>query len=184
MLKRIFVLILLTLSCPAVAAEPMRRVFIAGDSTASAYGPERAPREGWGQVLHSYLDKTWEVRNHAQSGRSARSFIEQGWLDGIAKDLRKGDVLLIQFGHNDEKIEDPARYNEPLQAYPQWLMRYVSLARERGATPILITPVARRKFDHGQLLDTHGLYSQSVLDLAKRDRSHRHQHELAARAGR
>ncbi len=162
-------LILLLSAAAATAAEPTRRVFIAGDSTASAYGPERAPREGWGQALGSYLDTTWDVRNHAQSGRSARSFIDQGWLDGIDKELRKGDVLLIQFGHNDEKIEDPARYNEPLQAYPQWLMRYVSLARGRGATPILITPVARRKFDHGQLLDTHGLYSQSVRDLAAKE---------------
>ncbi len=169
MLKRIFLLTFFMLAGSAAAAEPVRRVFIAGDSTASEYGVERAPRTGWGQVLQTYLDKTWEVRNHAQSGRSSRSFIDQGWLDGIAKELHKGDVLLIQFGHNDEKIEDAARYNEPLQAYPQWLMRYVTLARERGATPILITPVARRKFDHGQLLDTHGLYSQAVRDLAKRE---------------
>lgn len=170
MLKRIFLLTFFMLTWQAAAAEPVRRVFIAGDSTASEYGPERAPRTGWGQVLQTYLDKSWEVRNHAQSGRSARSFIDQGWLNGIAKDLRKDDVLLIQFGHNDEKIEDPARYNEPLQAYPQWLMRYVTLARERGAVPILVTPVARRKFDHGQLLDTHGLYPQAVRDLAERER--------------
>lgn len=171
MLKRALVLVFFLATFGAAAAEPVRRVFIAGDSTASEYGPERAPRTGWGQVLQTYLDAdAWEVRNHAQSGRSARSFIDQGWLDGIAKDLRKGDVLLIQFGHNDEKIEDPARYNEPLQAYPQWLMRYVALARERGAVPILITPVARRKFDHGQLLDTHGLYPQAVRDLAERER--------------
>ena len=170
MLKRTFLLTFLMLAWSATAAEPVRRVFIAGDSTASEYGPERAPRTGWGQVLQTYLDAgAWQVRNHAQSGRSARSFIDQGWFDGIAKDLRKGDVLLIQFGHNDEKIEDPTRYNEPTQAYPQWLMRYVTLARERGATPILITPVARRKFDHGQLLDTHGPYSQAVRDLAKRE---------------
>ncbi|RYG13271.1 MAG: cupin domain-containing protein [Burkholderiales bacterium] len=163
-------LILLSAAGTATAAEPVRRVFIAGDSTASAYGPERAPREGWGQRLQTFLDdKAYVVRNHAQSGRSARSFIDQGWLDGIAKDLRSGDVLLIQFGHNDEKIEDPARYNEPLQAYPQWLMRYVSLARERGAVPILVTPVARRKFDHGQLLDTHGLYAHSVRALAQKE---------------
>lgn len=148
-----------------------RRVFIAGDSTASAYGPERAPRQGWGMQLQSFLDaKAWSVRNHAQSGRSARSFIEQGWLDGIAKELRRGDVLLVQFGHNDAKVEDPARYNEPRDAFPAWLMRYVALARERGATPILVTPVARRKFDRGQLLDTHGLYTQSVRDLAARER--------------
>lgn len=154
-----------------VAAEPApRRVLIAGDSTASAYGPERAPRQGWGQQLQAFLDPAaWEVRNHAQSGRSARSFIEQGWLDGIDKELRRNDVLLIQFGHNDEKVEDPSRHNEPRDAFPAWLMRYVRLARERGATPILITPVARRKFDHGQLLDTHGLYTQAVRDLAARE---------------
>ena len=169
MLKRIFLLTLFMLAWPAGAAQPAHRVFIAGDSTASAYGPERAPRTGWGQVLPSFLDSSWEVRNHAQSGRSSRSFIDQGWLDGIARDLRQGDVLLIQFGHNDEKIEDAARYNEPLHDFPQWLMRYVGLARERGATPILVTPLARRKFDHGQLLDTHGLYAQAVRQLAARE---------------
>lgn len=170
MLKLTFVLVISLMALQATAAEPVRRAFIAGDSTASAYGPERAPRTGWGQVLDTYLDESWEVRNHAQSGRSSRSFVEEGWFDGIARDLRKGDVLLIQFGHNDEKIEDSTRYNEPVQAFPQWLMRYVSLARERGATPILVTPLARRKFDHGQLLDTHGLYSQAVRTLAARER--------------
>ena len=147
-----------------------RQIFIAGDSTASEYGPERAPRQGWGQVLDSFLDDSFAVRNHAKSGRSARSFIEEGWFDGIAKDIRAGDVLLIQFGHNDEKIEDPTRYNEPREAFPQWLMRYVTMARAKGATPILITPVARRTFDHGkQLLDTHGLYAQAVRELAQRE---------------
>ena len=169
MLKWSFLLILSTAACSVAAAEPVRQVFIAGDSTASQYGTERAPREGWGQQLQTFLDDSYVVRNHAQSGRSSRSFIDQGWFDGIAKEIKKGDVLLIQFGHNDEKIEDPTRYNEPAQAFPQWLMRYVTLAREKGATPILITPLARRKFDHGQLLDTHGLYSQAVRALAERE---------------
>ncbi|WP_183961629.1 cupin domain-containing protein [Chiayiivirga flava] len=147
------------------------RVFIAGDSTASTYGPERAPRTGWGQVLQTFLDPAaYEVRNHAQSGRSSRSFIEQGWLDGIDAELRAGDVLLIQFGHNDEKIEDSARYTEPREAFARWLLRYVTLARERGATPILVTPVARRVFDHGQLLDTHGVYGDAVRALARREK--------------
>ncbi|MDH5834272.1 cupin domain-containing protein, partial [Luteimonas kalidii] len=151
----------------AHAAGP-RRVFIAGDSTASAYPAERAPREGWGMRLQPWLADGWEVRNHAQSGRSARSFIEQGWLAAIARDLRAGDVLLVQFGHNDAKVEDPARYSDPGTAYPAWLMRYVDLALERGATPVLVTPVARRKFDGGQLLDTHGPFPQAVRDLAAR----------------
>ncbi|MHC9086954.1 GDSL-type esterase/lipase family protein [Luteimonas sp. RIT-PG2_3] len=151
------------------AGPATRHVFIAGDSTASEYPAERAPRTGWGQKLGARLGDGWDVRNHARSGRSARSFIEQGWLDGIANELSAGDVLLIQFGHNDARREDPARYNEPRQAYPQWLMRYVTLARERGATPVLVTPVARRIFDHGQLLDTHGAYPQAMRDLAERE---------------
>lgn len=156
--------------CAFAHAAPPRQVFIAGDSTASHYGPERAPREGWGQQLQGFLDEdAYVVRNHAQSGRSSRSFIAEGWFDGMAKEMRAGDVLLIQFGHNDEKIEDPTRYNEPQRAFPEWLMRYVELARDKGATPILVTPVARRKFDRGQLLDTHGLYAQAVRDLAQRE---------------
>jgi lysophospholipase L1-like esterase/mannose-6-phosphate isomerase-like protein (cupin superfamily) len=158
----------------SAAAQSPREVFIVGDSTASEYGPERAPRQGWGMQLQSFLDPAvWQVRNHAQSGRSSRSFIEEGWLAPIEKSLSRGDVLLIQFGHNDEKAEDTTRYNEPAQAFPQWLMRYVALARAKGATPILLTPLARRKFERGskidQLLDTHGAYSIAVRELAKRE---------------
>ena len=163
--------LLLALAAPAAAEEggTPRRIFIAGDSTASDYPPDRAPREGWGQQFAPWVAEGWEVRNHAQSGRSARSFVEQGWLDGIARELRAGDVLLVQFGHNDAKVEDPARYNDPADAYPRWLMRYVALARERGATPVLLTPVTRRVFDHGQLLHTHGPYPQAVRALARRE---------------
>ncbi|HWU69828.1 MAG TPA: cupin domain-containing protein [Pseudoxanthomonas sp.] len=162
------------MSLHAHAASP-RRVFVVGDSTASEYGPERAPRQGWGMQLQSFLDpKAWQVRNHAQSGRSSRSFIEEGWLEPVARELRKGDVLLIQFGHNDEKAEDPTRYDEPTRAFPQWLMRYLVLAHNNGATPLLITPLARRKFEPGtrssQLLDTHGVYAQAVRELAARER--------------
>jgi lysophospholipase L1-like esterase len=151
-----------------------RQVFIVGDSTASQYGAERAPREGWGMQLQSCLDPAaWQVRNHAQSGRSSRSFIEEGWLKPVEAELHRGDVLLIQFGHNDEKFEDPTRYDAPATAFPQWLMRYVALARAKGATPILVTPLARRKFEHGskldQLLDTHGAYSIAVRTLASRE---------------
>lgn len=168
-MRRWLTLFVLLLPVFAHAKEPVRQVFIAGDSTASEYGPERAPRQGWGQQLQTYLDAGFVVRNHAKSGRSARSFIGEGWLEGITQDIGQGDVLLIQFGHNDAKQEAPERYNEPRTAFSLWLMRYITLAREHGATPILITPVARRKFDHGQLLDTHGLYAQAVRDLAARE---------------
>ena len=154
----------------AGAQSQPHRVFIAGDSTAAEYGPERAPRNGWGQQLQGFLDPAYfQVRNHAMGGRSSRSFIDEGRLEPVVRELRKGDVLLIQFGHNDAKYEDPRRYNEPEQAYPQWLMRYVSAARVRGATPILLTPVSRRVWDFGSLLDTHARYTQAVRELAARE---------------
>lgn len=157
------------LVCTIVQATP-HQVFIASDSTAAEYGPERAPQAGWGQMLQSYLDPAkWQVRNHARGGRSARSFIDEGRLDSIAGEIGPGDVLLIQFGHNDAKFEDPTRYDDPKDAYPRYLQRYVALARDKGATPILITPPARLLYDYGALLDTHGLYTESMQALAARE---------------
>ena len=146
---------------------PPLRIVVAGDSTASEYEAERWPRRGWGQELPGWFDLSVEVRNRAQSGRSARSFIEQGWLYDVARDLRAGDLLLIQFGHNDEKRDDPARYNEPQHAFPLWLMQYVELARRVGATPVLLTPVARRYFVAGRAIDRHGPYAEAVRALAR-----------------
>ncbi len=166
---RLLLSLSLLIAAPGALCAP-HRVFIAGDSTAAEYGPERAPQAGWGQALQSYLDPaTWEVRNHAKGGRSTRSFIEEKRLDAIAAELRRGDVLLIQFGHNDAKREDPTRYTEPATAYPQYLLRYVQLARDKGATPVLVTPVARLLYDFGSLLDTHALYTQAMKQLAQRE---------------
>ncbi|MGH8036454.1 MAG: GDSL-type esterase/lipase family protein [Stenotrophomonas sp.] len=168
-MHRVLLPLLLLLAVGTAHAAP-HRVFIAGDSTAAEYGPERAPQAGWGQALQSYLDPAvWDVRNHAKGGRSARSFIEEKRLDAIAAEIQPGDVLLIQFGHNDAKFEDPTRYNDPVTAYPQYLLRYVQLARDKGATPVLITPVARLLYDFGALLDTHGLYTRTVKQLAERE---------------
>ena len=166
---RLMLFLLLFFVAANAYAAPVR-VFIAGDSTAAEYGPERAPQAGWGQMLQSYLDPArMEVRNHAKGGRSTRSFIAEGRLDAIAGELRKGDVLLIQFGHNDAKFEDPTRYTDPAGDYATFLMRYVQLARDKGATPVLITPVARLLYDFGSLLDTHGVYTLAMKQLAARE---------------
>ncbi|MEO8671540.1 MAG: cupin domain-containing protein [Tahibacter sp.] len=153
----------------AQSAAPALHIFIAGDSTASEYGPERAPRTGWGQVIGTWFDRNVTVANQAQSGRSSRSFIEQGWLYGIAREIRRGDLLLIQFGHNDEKRSDPSRYTEPQREFPVWLKSYVEFARRVGATPILITPVTRRHFVSGEPVDLHGPYAEAVRALAARE---------------
>lgn len=161
-------LLLLCMAGNAVAADASHAVFIAGDSTAASYGPERAPQAGWGQMLQGWLDPArWQVHNHAVGGRSTRSFIAEGRLDAIGHALRPGDVLLVQFGHNDAKFEDPSRYTAPDGDYVMFLERYIAVAREKGATPILVTPAARLLYDFGALLDTHGRYTEAMQRVAR-----------------
>ena len=146
--------------------DAVQRIWIAGDSTASPYGPERAPRTGWGQVFGSWFGPGIAVENRAQNGRSSRSYIEEGWFGQYEQRIGRGDLLLIQFGHNDGKIDDPTRYNAPGAEFRQWLTRYVEVARKAGATPVLITPVARREFAGAEPVDTHGPYARTVRELA------------------
>jgi len=145
------------------AAPPRRQIFIAGDSTASSYGSERAPRTGWGQVLGERV--TAVVDNRAISGASSTSFIAAGALDRILAELRCGDLLLVGFGHNDPK--PGPRFADIFTQFPAQLRRYIVGARARGAIPVLVTPAERRAFDSaGTALDTHGGYAEAVRALA------------------
>ena len=83
--------------------------------------------------------------------------------------LHGGDYVLIQFGHNDEVKEKVGRYTTP-EEFSNNLNRFVKDVRSKNATPVLITPVARRKFDSaGNIIDTHQQYAQLVIDVAKKD---------------
>jgi len=155
---------LLAIGAPALA----RDIFIAGDSTASVYGPEVYPRMGWGQVLGDYYGSDINVVDLAQSGRSSRSFIEEGFFAELERLIGADDILLIQFGHNDEKIDSPERYTEAETSYKEYLQKYIDMAREKGATPVLLTPIVRRKFEDGKLVPTHGKYPGAVRELAAR----------------
>ena len=168
-MKRIALLVFSLLGlCALPAGAAPQRIVIAADSTAASYPPERAPQAGWGQVLQSWFDpQDMQVRNHAIGGRSSRSFIDEGRLDAIAGELRPGDILLIQFGHNDAKAEDPRRHTDPDTTYVQALRRYLEVARQHGAIPLLVTPPARLLYDFGSLLDTHGRYTEAMKRLAQ-----------------
>ncbi|WP_139489019.1 rhamnogalacturonan acetylesterase [Brevibacillus dissolubilis] len=142
-------------------------VYLAGDSTVSTYSSELAPRAGWGQVFGKLFDDKIIVKNHAESGRSSKSFIDEGRLTTILDKIEKGDYLFIQFGHNDEKKEDPTRYTEPSTTYKSYLKQYIDGAREKGAIPVLVTPVERRRFAaDGAAQDSHGLYPAAMKELA------------------
>jgi lysophospholipase L1-like esterase len=141
-------------------------VYIAGDSTASNYNDSRAPRAGWGQVIGRFMKPEVTVLNHASSGRSSKSFIEEGRLAVIKSQIDIGDFLLIQFGHNDSKA-DIERRTRPFSSYKEFLSLYIEAARENGAFPILITPVERRSFnEEGAFMETHSDYPSAMRELA------------------
>ncbi|MEK4053890.1 rhamnogalacturonan acetylesterase [Paenibacillus sp. FSL F4-0087] len=144
-------------------------VFLAGDSTVTDQPESGYPYCGWGQLLPAQFKHDVAVDNHAQSGRSSRSFINEGRLDAILEKMKPEDFLFIQFGHNDEK-PDPDRGTEPFTTYKEYLKKYIDAAREAKARPVLVTPVHRRYFaDDGTLTDTHGDYIVAVRELAQEE---------------
>ncbi|MFJ8947813.1 rhamnogalacturonan acetylesterase [Streptomyces sp. NPDC102395] len=147
-----------------------RTLYIAGDSTAAQKYADAAPETGWGTALPFFLRESLAVANHAVNGRSSKSFVDEGRLDAILSVIRPGDVLLVQFAHNDEKATDPSRYTEPWTTYRDFLRRYVDGARARGARPVLLTPVERRRFDAaGDAVPSHGEYPAAMRALAREE---------------
>jgi lysophospholipase L1-like esterase len=183
-----------------IANASLVRIFVAGDSTVSNHDRLLFPRTGWGQFLGERLSDParTKVVNVAQSGRSSRSFVAEGWLTMIEQEIRPGDLLLIQFGHNDERcagaVEVATLCSYPNTAqgaiqggstmsFQRSLEKYVAVARSKGATPVLITPVTRVVKDRNDpgkgvfpiVGTTHvsrqgafrGDYSQTVRDAAR-----------------
>lgn len=148
-----------------------RTLHIAGDSTAAQKYADAAPETGWGMALPFFLGRGLTVANHAMNGRSSKSFIDEGRLTALLDGVRPGDLVLIQFGHNDEKTEDPARGTDPYTTYQEYLRQYVKGARARRAEPVLITPVERRRFAaDGTASPTHGEYPAAMRALASEER--------------
>ena len=141
-------------------------LFMIGDSTmANKPLVPPNPERGWGQLLPIYLKEPVRIENHAMNGRSAKSFIAEGRWETVLKKLKPGDYVIIQFGHNDEKIAGQGA--GPFGDYKKNLERLVSETRAGKATPILATPIARRRFDkEGKFFDTHGDYPKAVKQVA------------------
>ncbi|WP_411350219.1 rhamnogalacturonan acetylesterase [Paenibacillus sp. WLX2291] len=142
------------------------QLLLAGDSTVTDQPADGYPYAGWGQLLPERFKHDVCVDNHAISGRSSKSFVDEGRLETIRQQLRAGDYLFIPFGHNDAKT-DAARHTDPFTTYKQQLTEYIVTAREKEAHPVLLTPIHRRYFtEDGQLEDTHGDYVLAVRELA------------------
>ena len=139
-------------------------IYICGDSTAATYAPERAPITGWGQLLGEYFPGV-NVVNKAVGGRSTKSFLAEGRLVDIEKVIQPGDLLLIQFTHNDDS-DLVWRHTDPNTSFVNNLAIFVDTARIHGATPVLLTPIPRRYWREGELIDPHGEYPVAIRRLA------------------
>lgn len=167
-------------------------LYIIGDSTVkNGDGRNNNLLQGWGSFIDSWFDTARiDVQNHAIGGRSSRTFITEGRWDKILQTLKKGDYVLVQFGHNDSgPLDDTARargtirgigedsviiYNpirkqqETVHSYGWYLRKYISDARGRGAIPIICSPIPRNDWKNGKVersSDTYTLWSRQVADL-------------------
>ncbi|MBR3742615.1 MAG: rhamnogalacturonan acetylesterase [Clostridia bacterium] len=140
-------------------------IFVCGDSTAASYKPEEAPITGWGQVLGEFIPGI-RVENRAMGGRSTKSFLSEGRLQRIETEIQPGDLLLIQFTHNDTS-DLVWRHTDPWTSFYHNLEIYVDTAILHGAQPVLMTPICRRYWRNGKLLESHGEYPNVIRTLAR-----------------
>ncbi|MCM1321874.1 MAG: rhamnogalacturonan acetylesterase [Prevotella sp.] len=163
------------------AAAP--KVFLVGDSTVSSFNdPYYYPRYGWGTKIGDYLDGV-EIVNYALSGRSSKSFTKEMNYRNLKKEISKGDYLFIAFGHNDEKNETERYTNANGSISDEGSFKnilfekYIKLANDVKATPILCTPIVRRNpeniYEGSYIHNTQdvegfpgGDYAQAIRDLA------------------
>lgn len=165
-------------------------VYLVGDSTMADYANNyepgkdymktRYPVTGWGQVFQQYLVKdslrkvnkliktdSAFVDDRARGGRSTRTFFQEGRWRAVYENLKKDDLVLMQFGHNDAAEDRTERY-VTIEGYKEFLRLFVSQTRSKGAVPIILTPVARNyPWKDGKLQNVHGLYDQAAQDVAK-----------------
>lgn len=146
-------------------------IFIAGDSTAAIKVPEKRPETGWGEAFQAYVKENVRLDNRAINGKSTKSFIKEGHLEAIEKSIKPGDHLIIQFGHNDQKLEDPERGTHPYEDYQQNLLKYVQVAQSVNAHPLLLTSVTRRNFVGNKIAENSvGDYPNAMIEFAKQNK--------------
>ena len=172
------------------ADKPVITIFMIGDSTmANKSLTGGNPERGWGHVLSGFFSEDIVIDNHAQNGRSSKSFISEGRWEKVISQVKKGDYVFIQFGHNDEK-KDSIRHTDAGTTFDANLRRFVNETRAKGGIPVVFNAIVRRNFvrpqdeeinkdtrkvpgqeslpqEGKQLFDTHGAYLESPRNVAK-----------------
>jgi lysophospholipase L1-like esterase len=144
------------------------RIFLAGDSTCSIKEQKYYPETGWGMPFVHFWNSDVGVVNKAKNGRSTRTCITEGIWSSIINEIKPGDYVFIQFGHNDEVPTKVNTYTTPDQ-FKSNLEKFVTETRNKMGNPVLLTPVSRRNFDSlGVTQQTHPEYSSYVIEISKK----------------
>ncbi|GAC14465.1 rhamnogalacturonan acetylesterase [Aliiglaciecola lipolytica] len=140
---------------------------LVGDSTMSNKPNSAFPERGWGQLLPQFFNRKLSIKNHAANGRSTRRFIDEGRWSVVLSELHIDDYVLIQFGHNDQKVEDPKRYASVEEDYPAFLHRYIQDVKSKGAIPLIASSICRRHFNENGELERKLIdYAQAAKKVA------------------
>lgn len=165
----------------SVSRASVPTVFLLGDSTVTDQRAEDGA--SWGQMLPRFLRPEVAVANHAESGETLKSFVTGLRLAKVLSQLKSGDWVFLQFGHNDQKQQWPQTYVEAGTTYQAWLRTYLAEVRRLGATPVLVTPPQRRNFTpEGKIRNTHGDYPAAVRAVAAAEKVPLIDLEAASRA--
>ncbi|WP_200977357.1 rhamnogalacturonan acetylesterase [Echinicola sp. 20G] len=170
--------------------EKIVKVYLIGDSTMADYNDDydpgkdymktRYPVTGWGQVFQPFMSKanlsslrgiiqgdSVLVDDRARGGRSTRTFFEEGRWREVYETLNEGDLVLMQFGHNDAAENKPERYVN-IEGYKEYIRLYVNQTRQKKAIPVVLTPVNRNyPWKEGKLQNVHGEYYQAAIEVAE-----------------
>ncbi|GAB3235149.1 rhamnogalacturonan acetylesterase [Algoriphagus aestuariicola] len=180
--------VLVLVTSAFISPRDVTTIYLIGDSTMADYSTyegedylnKRYPLMGWGQVFQELFDPasisslkhliqtdSVLVDDRARGGRSTRTFFEEGRWSAVYRDLRPGDLVLMQFGHNDAAKDKTERY-VATEGYKEYIRLFVTQTREKGAIPIVLTPVNRNyPWKDGKLGNVHGEYHTAAVDVAK-----------------
>jgi len=189
MIQTLAVLVAVTALSFIVTQKSKPVLYIIGDSTVkNGDGTGKNNQMGWGTLMAPYFDTNKiSVRNHAIGGRSSRTFITEGRWQRILDELKPGDYVIMQFGHNDASpLDDTARargtirgtgeeskeiYNpitkkqEVVYTYGWYMRKYVNETKAKGAIPIICSPVPRNNFKDGKVnRDDYVQWAKSTAD--------------------
>lgn len=140
-------------------------VFLCGNST--VVDQDNEPWASWGQMIPRFFDDQVAFANYAESGESANTFIGAGRLKKLLTQMKEGDYIFIEFGHNDQKQKGPGK--GAYYSYMTSLKTFIDEALLKGANPVLVTPTQRRSFKNGKIVDTHENYPEAMKWLAQKE---------------